>query len=110
MHEPVTESHLRQCTQTCNYCHAVCEQTLHYCLHKGGRLLQGDCVQALIDCSQICQLTQDLTLRQSPLQEHTRGLCAEACHLCAQTCQQFQEDAQMHACANMCQQCATACQ
>src|SRR2546421_2860709 len=100
---------MQQCIQNCQDCHAVCEQTIAYCLQTGGRHVEANHMQSLLDCSQSCQVSLDFMLRNSPLSKSVCGVCADACLRCAETCERISNDAQMQTCAQICRQCASSC-
>lgn len=104
------DQQMQQCIQDCQDCHAICVQTIAYCLQQGGQHVQASHMQSLLDCAQICQTSEDFMLRGSPLHAKVCGVCADACNSCAQSCDQFSNDQQMKACADMCRRCAASCQ
>lgn len=111
MHGTKKHSSIEQCIQNCQNCHAICEQTLFYCLQKGEPHVQASHMQVLLDCAQICQVGADFMLRNSPLHVKTCALCAEICTKCADSCERIDKnDPQMKACAEMCRRCAASCQ
>ncbi len=100
---------MQQCIQNCQDCHAVCEQTIAYCLQAGGPHVEASHMQSLLDCSQNCQISLDFMLRNSPLSKSVCGVCTDACLRCAETCERIRNDAQMQTCAQICRQCASSC-
>lgn len=105
-----TDQDMQHCIQQCTNCHNVCTQTVSYCLEQGGKHAQADHVRLVLDCAEICATSADFMLRGSPLHQRTCGVCAEVCERCAQSCEQFDDDAQMKACAEACRNCARSCQ
>jgi hypothetical protein len=101
---------MQECIQNCKDCHAVCVQTVLYCLQQGGPHAESGHLQALLDCAQMCQTSEDFMLRSSPLHSQTCGVCAQACLRCAQSCEQFGSDQQMQTCVQLCRRCAQSCQ
>ncbi len=111
MQDDQMSSAMQQCIQNCKDCHAICVQTVTYCLQQGGQHAQASHIQSLLDCAQACLTSEDFMLRNSPLHPKACGLCADACNRCAQSFEQIgANDAQMQACASMCRRCAQSCQ
>jgi hypothetical protein len=101
---------MQQCVQNCKDCHAICMQTIAYCLHKGGQYVHNNLIQSLMDCCQMCLITEDSMLRNSLLHFRACGLCVEACRRCAEYCEQIGSDGAMQECAQLCRRCAECCQ
>ena len=70
---------MRRCIQDCETCHALCVRTLEHCLQRGGEFSAHDHVTVLLDCIQICDVSRDFMLRNSPRHRLTCGSCAEIC-------------------------------
>lgn len=100
---------MQMCIQNCALCHQVCEQTLSYCLTRGGRHLEARHLKALIDCAQICTTSAGFMARDSNLYLVMCNGCAEACNLCATSCDQFGDDETMKLCADVCRRCEESC-
>lgn len=100
---------MQQCIQECMNCHAICTQTVTYCLQMGGKHAEATHIGLLLDCAEICQTSANFMLRGSPMHGRVCGVCAEACERCAQSCEQMGDDAQMQACADTCRRCAESC-
>ena len=105
-----TSQVMHQCIQNCRDCHAICEHTVLYCLQRGGALAEAKHMQRLLDCSQMCQISEDFMLRDSPLHARICGICEQACLRCAESCEHLGMDQQLQACAQRCRQCAQTCQ
>lgn len=102
---------MEQCIQNCQNCHALCEQTLHYCLQQGGPHTKASHIQALIDCIQGCYISTSFLLRESQFYAKACALCVITCNQCAESCEHIvRNDLQMNACAEMCRRCAASCQ
>jgi len=104
-----TSGNIQQCINECLGCHRVCLQTVTYCLQTGGQHAEAKHVQLLLACAEICRTSGDFMLLGSDLHTRTCGVCAEVCARCAESCEQFSNDAQMKACAETCRRCAEAC-
>lgn len=103
MNEP-----MQHCIENCEQCHAVCLQTLAYCLQMGGPHAESDHIRTMQDCADICRTSADFMLRDSPLHKFTCGACAEICARCAEACARF-DDERMRDCSEMCRRCAESC-
>lgn len=101
---------LEQCTELCLECHRICEETITYCLGKGGDHVADEHLRLLIDCAEICQTSANFMLRGSSRHDITCRACAEICRACADDCAMFTGDAQMERCADVCRRCAEACE
>jgi hypothetical protein len=101
---------LQQCIKECLNTHSACLAMVTYCLQKGGAHAEQSHIRLLLDCAEICQISENFMLRVSPFHKRTCGICAEICMQCAQDCARFGDDAQMQACADTCRRCAESCQ
>ena len=100
---------IEQCIQECQECHAVCVETGAHSLATGGALAQPHHSAILLDCAEICHISEDSMRRSSPLAQTLCAACAAVCEACATECERFAGDAQMKACAERCRRCAEAC-
>jgi hypothetical protein len=102
---------LQSCIDDCTRCHAVCTETIQYCLEKSGKHAEANHVRRLEDCAEICLTAADFMLRGSDLHPDLCGVCAEACDRCARSCEQVggSDDLQMRECAETCRRCAQSC-
>ncbi|SHG11767.1 four-helix bundle copper-binding protein [Streptoalloteichus hindustanus] len=99
---------MRQCIDTCDECHRVCEQTIDHALRQGGAMVERGVMSTLMDCADICRLSADMMMRQSPMANTVCMICAEVCRACADACSRFDDDA-TRACAEACHRCAESC-
>jgi hypothetical protein len=104
-----TRELMQECIRLCTECHNVCTQTIAYSLQQGGAYVALDVVRILQDCAQLCAVSADYMLRDSPFSPRVCGDCAIVCDACAETCDQFGDDPQMKLCADTCRQCAECC-
>ena len=104
------QDEIHACIEECISCHAVCMNTVPYCLETGGAHADAAHVRLLLDCAQACQLSADFMLRGSDYHEEACALCAEVCRACEASCREFADDEDMLACAEVCATCATACE
>lgn len=93
----------------CLDCCTVCIRTKWHCLEMGGAHARAPHQRALEDCIEACRTAATMMLRESPLSESMRKVCAEACETCANSCRSVGLDGQMRACAEACDSCAQAC-
>jgi hypothetical protein len=95
----------------CKECHAICVQTIQYSVQQGGPYVAPDYLRLLEDCAQLCQLSEDFMLRDSPISATICTVCAEVCDQCTVACDQVGRgtDAQLRACADQCRRCAQSC-
>jgi hypothetical protein len=118
-HEPLDEdessldemvAQLEVCIQDCMDCHAICLDTINYCLEMGGDHVEAEHMRTLMDCAQICQTSADFMLRGSEWHLSTCQVCAEVCRACAESCAAFAGDEQMERLAQFCNACADSCE
>lgn len=108
-HATLTQG-MRECIDTCLGCHQSCLQTVEHCLSLGGKHASPDHIRLLLDCAEICQVSADFLLRNSPRHGLTCRVCAEVCQACSDNCSSGKADAAMQACAEACKRCAQSCQ
>ncbi|HOQ99325.1 MAG TPA: four-helix bundle copper-binding protein [Anaerolineae bacterium] len=101
---------MQQCIQDCKECGAVCQETISYCLQMGGRHVEPTHFKLMMDCAEICQISENYMLRDSAFSATICAVCAEVCARCADSCSQFTGDATMQNCAEVCRRCSTSCQ
>ncbi|MBI2134269.1 four-helix bundle copper-binding protein [Candidatus Woesearchaeota archaeon] len=89
-------------------CFRSCEETIAYCLSKGGRHVKEDHIKRLQDCADLCLSTSSFIARDSELAEQIASLCAQACDSCAESCDAL-KDARMQDCAETCRRCSESC-
>lgn len=92
----------------CAKCQKICEDTLKYCLSKGGKHAAKAHIDALKDCITLCKASAELGSRDSQLLQKLRGICAEACIKCAESCEAL-NDPKLKDCITACQECAKSC-
>ena len=109
MHQQNRSQVMEQCILECQECHSACIETSAKTLTTGGSLAQTHHGAILLDCAEICHISEDSMRRGSPLAQTLCAACAAACESCATECERFAGDAQMKACAERCRRCAEAC-
>ncbi len=108
--ETPVDAGMQQCIQNCSDCHRICVETITHCLEMGGAHAAVDHITLLLDCAQICSVSADYMLRDSPRHHATCGLCAEICEQCAADCERLADgDQNMLECSEICRVCATSC-
>ena len=100
---------VQRCIEDCLACATVCEQTIAHCLQQGGKHAAPDHIKLMIDCADMCRMSATLMTRGSDFHAKHCALCAEVCHACEESCEEFPDDAQMKACADACRTCAGSC-
>lgn len=86
------------CIDDCTDCHALCVETINYCLGRGGSHSEDDHIRLMLDCAEICQTSANFLLRGSDLHPLTCEACAEVCDRCARDCERLDGDAGMRDC------------
>lgn len=102
-------SETQVCINQCLASHRMCEETITYCLEKGGDFVTPEHLHLLMDCAEICQTAANFMLRESPLEAALCSVTAEVSRRCAEDCAGFTDDKQMQACTEVCRRCAEAC-
>jgi hypothetical protein len=106
-----SDDEMKKCIQLCRDCHAMCTQTIAHCLKLGGRHATPDHIRLMADCAQMCAISADYMVRESPFHDRICRLCSELCKECGKDCQQVAGDDQMiKECIEMCRKCAASCE
>jgi hypothetical protein len=101
---------MQLCIYNCQESHRACLETLTHCLGKGGKHAEPTHIRMLLDCAEICQLSANFMLRESPLHHFTCGVCSKICERCAGDCERLDPgDEHMRHCAELCRECAATC-
>ena len=90
-------------------CSRICEETLSYCLHQGGRHVEAEHIKLMVDCAEICRTAAAFMGHGSRYNAEISRICAQICQACAVDCAQFSGDEQMMRCAEQCRRCADSC-
>jgi hypothetical protein len=106
---------LIRCIEECYSCAQTCTACADACLSE--RMVQQltQCIRLDQDCADICAITGRIMTRRTGSDDEVirrmLSVCAAACRLCAEECQQH---AAMHEhcriCAESCRRCMEACQ
>jgi hypothetical protein len=99
---------MNECIRNCMDCHAICLETITYCLEKGGQHASHEHIALLSTCADICTTSADAMLRGTEVHQFTCGACAEICRRCAEACERM-GDPEMARCAEICRRCADSC-
>jgi hypothetical protein len=102
-------SEMQSCIDDCTACHAICEETVHHCLGKGGKHADPAHIALLQTCAQICTTSADAMLRGTREHAHICRACEEICRACAESCERMADDEAMQRCASACRRCAESC-
>jgi hypothetical protein len=100
---------MNDCIDNCTQCHAICLETINYCLSQGGKHAAADHIGLMATCADICATSAAAMLRGTAIHNAICGACAEVCRRCAQSCEMFEGDQDMSRCAEICRQCADSC-
>lgn len=100
---------MKKCSEECISCATVCTETMHHCLHVGGKHAEAEHLTTLLDCADICQTSANFLLRGSSLHVETCRACAAACRACETSCRAM-EGEEMKRCADACARCAESCE
>lgn len=100
---------MNECIDNCSSCHAICLETLNYCLSMGGKHAAPEHIALLSACADICATSADTMLRGASVVKATCRACSEICVECAASCESFGDDADMKRCAEICRRCAKTC-
>lgn len=101
---------MQECIDNCENCHDICIETISHCLEMGGKHAVAGHIRLLMDCSQICETSEDFMLRMSEHYPQVCGVCADICDACAESCESLADGADfMQRCADACRKCAESC-
>jgi hypothetical protein len=95
-----------KCCVQCTDCRKACLECVTACLDEEGRKA---CIQACLDCADICEACAKIDARQGPASKIISEACAAACDACAKECDKHKDDAACIACAKQCRACAKEC-
>ena len=99
---------MNQCIANCTECHALCIETISYCLAKGGKFAAERHITLLAACADICRASADTMLRGANVHSYTCAACASICEQCADSCSRI-GDPEMIKCSEACRRCAESC-
>ena len=99
---------MNDCIDNCTQCHAICLETINYCLEKGGKHAAPEHIALLTSCADICATSASGMLRGSAVHPVICGACAQVCDQCAADCEAM-ADPEMTHCAEICRRCAQSC-
>ena len=97
---------MNQCIANCTECHALCIETIRYCLAKGDAAEHH--ITLLAACADICRTSADTMLRGADVHSYTCAACASICEQCADSCSRI-GDPEMIKCSEACRRCAESC-
>lgn len=102
-------SKIQECIENCTDCSNACMETVNHCLRLGGKHSQGEHIQLLGVCSEICRTSANAMLLESHFHKRICEVCAEICEACAVECDSMGDDETMRDCAEACRRCAESC-
>lgn len=100
---------MNDCIDACVQCHAICLETINYCLGESGKHAEAGHIGLMSTCADICSTCADTMLRGASVHTATCGACAEICRQCATSCDSMGDDPDMKRCAEACRRCADSC-
>ena len=100
---------MKKCSEECLSCSTVCIETIHHCLHMGGKQVEAVHFTTLLDCADICRTSASFLLRGSSLHADICRACATVCRACEASCRKM-EGEEMKRCADACARCAKSCE
>lgn len=103
------EQAMREAQRASRECAETCMRTVRHCLTEGGEHAATEHITMLLDCADICQLSNAAMARESRHHGDICTLCATICEDCATDCESFENDEKMAECAASCRSCAAAC-
>src|SRR3546814_6697923 len=71
------DSQMQACIDACTECHAVCLETMNYCLSQGGQHAAPEHIALLSACADICATSADAMLTGASVSPVICGTCAE---------------------------------
>jgi hypothetical protein len=97
---------LEQTSQTAVYrtCMDTLTECVSYCVSEGGRHVEPEHLNCMLDAWDLLSATSTLTARGSHHAEGLKDLCAEAVKACEESCEGFEDDETMAACADVCRE------
>jgi hypothetical protein len=104
-----TQREFRHCHEACSDCRRQCLETFaQHCVVLGGRHVDPDHAQLMLDCADICQVAESFLARNSEHHAFVCVACASICRICADSCDEL-DDQVMRMCAVSCRRCAEIC-
>ncbi|MEG3191030.1 MULTISPECIES: four-helix bundle copper-binding protein [Novilysobacter] len=100
---------VNRCIDDCTQCHAICLETINYCLGKGGKHAEARHIALMATCADVCATCADAMLRGTQVHGVICGACAKVCRQCADSCAAMGDDPEMQRCVDICRRCAESC-
>ena len=105
MHQMAPE--MQACIDECQRCHSAClSMATNHCLRVGGKHVEPQHIENMLDCAQICAVSADFMLRASGHHAAVCGVCADICAACAGSCEGLDG---MEDCVAACRACEASC-
>ena len=96
---------MQECIEDCLDLFAISQETVAYCLSRGGELAGGRLVTTLLTTSDVCRITSECIAIEAQLFQRSADYCSEVAEHCATSCDVF-ADEQLAACAEAARACA----
>lgn len=102
-------SEMQNCIDNCIECQKVCFQMAmtQDWQQAAGKPVEQDLFRLLINCAEICHVSANFMLSNSPLHAAVCAACADVCDSCAKSCD---EAGGMAECAQASRRCAESCE
>ena len=99
-----------QCIKDCLSCYEACLSCISHCLALGGKHSSVDHIQAMMECSLICNTSATMMRMNSAFSNELCQMCAKICDVCEESCRTIDDtDRMMEKCADACAKCAESC-
>lgn len=90
-------------------CREACLNGAMHSIERGGDHASLDHIGWLLDCADICMITPNFVIRDSEYAGDILSITSFICEDCAESCDNFPDDALMAECAEVCRSCANVC-
>ncbi len=97
------QQQIQDCIRDCLNCHQVCQSTATSMQPQSQNITHQT---LMLDCAELCQTTAHFMQHNSPVAGYVTQACIQVCTHCKEVCRQ----AGMDDCANACDICANSCQ
>ena len=99
-----------QCIKDCLNCYETCLSCISHCLALGGKHASVEHIQAMMECSLICNTSATMMRMNSAFANELCQMCAKVCDVCEESCCSIDDtDRMMERCADACARCAQSC-
>jgi hypothetical protein len=98
-----------ECIDACIKSFKACEFCADTCLHDDNVEQLQKCIKLARSCSDLSILAVKEMIRCSPFADRICAMCADACKVCAEECEQHENDHCQY-CAETCRRCMDLCE